>query len=64
MLLLLVMVRSFMIIPPTGGTGINTSGAAAAPQCADHENECNADKNVDKLIVTHGYFTLVGEMFS
>jgi hypothetical protein len=50
-LLLSIAVRAFMIIPPTGGTGVDASSAAAAPKRADHEHECDADEDVDELIV-------------
>ncbi|NTW59021.1 MAG: hypothetical protein HGA43_07630 [Nitrospirae bacterium] len=50
-----------MIIPPTGGTRIDASAAAAAKK-ADHEKERDADEDVYELVVYHGFFTQAGEV--
>jgi hypothetical protein len=49
-----------VIIPPTGGTRVDASAAAAAAQRADHEQERDADENIDELVVTHGFLFPVG----
>ncbi|NTW66540.1 MAG: hypothetical protein HGB21_09595 [Nitrospirae bacterium] len=50
-----------VIIPPTGGTRIDASAAAAAKK-ADHEKERDADEDVYELVVYHGFFTQAGEV--
>ncbi|MBS1125172.1 MAG: hypothetical protein H6Q98_110, partial [Nitrospirae bacterium] len=37
-----------------GGTGVDTSGAAA-PERADHDQERDADEDVDELVVVHKF---------
>jgi hypothetical protein len=49
-----------VIIPPTGGTGVDTSATAAAAEGSDHEQERDADENIDELVVTHGFLFPVG----
>jgi hypothetical protein len=57
-LLLLSVVLAFVIIPSTDGTGVDASAAAAAER-ADHEQECDADKDVDELVVRHRIASLL-----
>jgi hypothetical protein len=49
-----------VIIPPTGGSRVEASTTAAAAEGSDHEQERDADENIDKLIVTHGFLFSVG----
>jgi hypothetical protein len=40
-----------VVIPPTGGTRVDASATAAAPERADNKQKGNTDEDVEELVV-------------